>query len=100
MAPIDFLQTWYLGQCNGEWEHVQGVTIETLDNPGWMITVDLAGTPLADRSMSAVQEERSARDWLSCEVDHNQFRGQGDPLKLGAILQVFQDWAIASVTVE
>jgi hypothetical protein len=28
------LQTWYRAQCNGEWEHVWGMTIQSTDNPG------------------------------------------------------------------
>lgn len=99
MSPIEFLQSWYLAQSNSEWQQVHGVTIESLDNPGWLVTIDLADTALHGRSMPPVREDRSARDWMTCEVDHNQFRGQGDPLKLLAILEVFQNWA-TSPTVE
>jgi len=31
---LQFLQEWYLEQCNGDWEHEFGIKIETLDNPG------------------------------------------------------------------
>jgi hypothetical protein len=30
---------------------------------------------------------------MVCEVDRNQFRGQGDPEKLVSILEIFQAWA-------
>lgn len=93
MSPVEFLQSWYQAQANGEWEHARGITIETLETPGWMVTIDLAGTALESRAMSAVREERSPGDWLLCEVDHDQFRGQGDSQKLIAILDVFQRWA-------
>jgi hypothetical protein len=46
MSSLDFLQRWYAEQCDGKWEHSYGVRIETLDNPGWQITVDLNGTGL------------------------------------------------------
>ncbi len=42
------LQRWYLAQCNDDWEHSYGVTIETLDNPGWSVHIDLADTALSD----------------------------------------------------
>jgi Immunity protein 53 len=29
------LQSWYVAQCNGDWEHTCGISIETVDNPGW-----------------------------------------------------------------
>ncbi len=94
MTPtIDFLQSWYLAQCNGEWEHALGVTIESLDNPGWMVTIDLAGTALQDLPMPPVRRERAPSDWLVCDVDHNRFRGQGDAHKLGEIIDIFQQWA-------
>ncbi len=93
MDPIEFLQSWYRAQTNGEWEHARGVTIETLDNPGWRVTIDLLGTPLEGASMKAVRREKSAQEWLVCEVDHDQFRGNGDARKLLTILQVFQSWA-------
>jgi len=36
----------YRGQCDGDWEHSYGVKIETLDNPGWLVTIDLTDTTL------------------------------------------------------
>ena len=33
------LEDWYADLCNGDWEHTGGIKIETLDNPGWCITV-------------------------------------------------------------
>ncbi len=93
MAPLDFLQSWYLAQTNGAWEHVRGITIETLNNAGWMVTVDLIETPLQDRTMTPLREDLSPRDWLACRVERNQFCGQGDGRKLSAILEIFQRWA-------
>jgi hypothetical protein len=100
MSPLEFLQSWYLAQTNGEWEHVRGVTIETLNNTGWMVTVDLIETPLEDRAMPPIRQDRSARDWLVCRVERNQFRGEGDAQKLGTILEVFQKWASEASKVE
>jgi hypothetical protein len=93
MHPLQFLQAWYQARSNGLWERTHGVTIESLDNPGWMVTIDLEGTPLENRAMPLLQREASPLDWLVCEVNFNRFRGQGDPAKLLPILQVFQAWA-------
>ena len=100
MDAIEFLQSWYRAQTNGEWEHARGVTIETLDNPGWRVTIDLVGTPLQSVAMSTVQREKSPQDWLVCEVERDQFRGNGDPQKLLVILQLFQRWAEEAVKVK
>jgi|SRR5579862_5636588 len=100
MNAVDFLQAWYQAQSNGEWERARGVTIETLDTPGWMVTIDLAGTAIEGRSMAALQNERSPSDWLLCEVEQNQFRGQGDSQKLLVILEIFQRWAGEAPTIK
>lgn len=92
MHPVEFLQAWYQSHSDGQWERSHGVTIESLDNPGWLVTIDLEGTPLADRPMEMFQREVSPGDWLVCEVSRNRFRGQGDPAKLIQILRVFQNW--------
>lgn len=39
LAPdgVTRLAQWYASQCNGEWEHSNGLTIVTTDNPGWVV---------------------------------------------------------------
>ena len=32
---FNWLQGWYMAHCDDDWEHSFGVTIETIDNPGW-----------------------------------------------------------------
>jgi hypothetical protein len=93
LNPVEFLQSWYRAQTNNEWERTSGVTIETLDTAAWMVTIDLAGTALDGKTMAAVQNERSADNWLLCEVADRRFRGQGDSQKLLTILEIFQRWA-------
>lgn len=91
--PVSFLQNWLQRQCNGYWERGHGVTIESLAQPGWLVTIDLLETPLETASMEPVRRERSDKDWLICETSHGQFRGQGDAQKLVEILTIFQNWA-------
>jgi len=43
-SSLTWLQGCYMSNCNGDWEHLYGVRIETLDNPGWTLRVELAGT--------------------------------------------------------
>ena len=93
MQPVEFLQAWYQAHSNGHWEQSHGITIESLDSPGWLVTIDLEGTPLENHEMATVERSVSNRDWMVCEVTRKRFRGQGDPEKLGSIVQVFQAWA-------
>ena len=87
------LQRWYEDQCDGEWEHACGARIETLDNPGWSVEIDLTGTALAGRAFPPIREMAREREWLSCEVFEGKFRGYGGPPMLRRILRVFLDWA-------
>ena len=38
LAAISKLDKWYRDHCNGTWEHLLGIKIETTDNPGWLVT--------------------------------------------------------------
>lgn len=44
MNDITWLEAWYQQNCDGYWEHSYGIEIETLDNPGWHVKIDLRET--------------------------------------------------------
>ena len=83
------LQDWYLNQCDGDWEHDYGIKIETLDNPGWMVVVDLTGTACADLSVDQQLLQRSETDWISTEITERKFVGAGGSHNLIEILDRF-----------
>lgn len=93
MEPLDAIQEWYAACCDGEWEHTYGVRIETLDNPGWTVDIDLAGTPLERKPFSLLNLKRTETDWLNCQIISGNFKGRGGPKNLGEILRIFRDWA-------
>lgn len=68
---ISRLQEWYISNCDDDWEHSFGVTIGTLDNPGWSVSINLAGTPLEeikfDEYSYGVGDEVED-DWIGCRV--------------------------------
>ncbi len=35
------LQNWYAAECDGDWEHQYGIKIDTIDNPGWRVEIEL-----------------------------------------------------------
>ena len=102
---ISWLQNWYAAQCDGDWEHQYGVTIETLDNPGWYAVINLAETSLEGTTFRPVDERyRSEENWVDCRVVEGdtegnsvrdvggpQFRGAGGPHILSEILQIFRE---------
>ena len=99
MTALARLEKWYAGQCNGEWEHNQGVTIESCDNPGWWIKIALKGTALENTSFERVAENVDADGtqqgprWVVCHVAGGLRQGAGDETKLEMILNIFLSWA-------
>lgn len=87
------LEDWFAGTCDGDWEHGWGVRISTLDNPGWSLDIDLAGTPLSGRPLDPVRDERSEHDWVHCWIDGEVFKGRGGPKNLSEILLLFLRWS-------
>jgi len=71
---IEDLQTWYEAQCDGDWEHDYGVSITTLDNPGWGVKINLYGTILENKVFEEIVLE-DGQGWIDCRVIDNQFRG-------------------------
>jgi hypothetical protein len=83
------LSDWYQSQCNGTWEHELGIVIDTIDNPGWLVKIDLRGTPSEGKEFPEMNINNGDRDWLTCAVKDTKFIGAGDPSKLALILDSF-----------
>ena len=99
MDALQRFQRWYHSQCNGAWEHSWGVKIDTLDNPGWTVDINLRDTslektPFTERGYGVGPEGETSKDeWLVCKIEGNVFKGRGGPHKLEEIIEVFLDWA-------
>jgi len=93
MDILLWLQKWYESNCDGYWEHHWGITIETLDNPGWKIDISLRGTAVEHKSFQKVDWRlESDCDWLCCNVSDAVFHGQCGPHHLLAVLELFKRW--------
>ena len=87
------IQRWYAAQCNEEWEHAYGVTIGTLDNPGWSLTVELQDTPLMGATFAEIKETGEEICWYHCRVRDGKFEAFGGPHMLGKLADIFLKWA-------
>ena len=92
MDLLEWLQEWYKSNCDGDWEHYYGVKIDTLDNPGWSITINLNDTLLENKKFETLQVYKSDNDWIYCSLKENSFRGGGDSNKLKEIIKIFKKW--------
>lgn len=91
MDNIQKIQLWYIRQCDDTWEHQYGVSIDTLDNPGWSVVIDLVDTDLESAQIEPLIKESTSNDgdWLQCKIESGKFIGYGGPLKLDSILSLF-----------
>jgi hypothetical protein len=98
MNALREIQDWYRSECDGEWEHGYGVKINTLDNPGWSVTIHLDGTAVEERKFASVSYGLGkdaidgSDEWLYCRVEEKKFEGRGGPHKLEEILEIFLRW--------
>jgi hypothetical protein len=93
MTSLARLQSWYLKHCDGDWEHQFGVEITTLDNPGWMVKIELNGTCLEEREFQLVRISRSENDWLFISRTATEIKIGCGPENLEEGLAIFCDWA-------
>lgn len=91
-----WLQAWYVMQCDDDWEHSEGITIDTLDNPGWSVKISLTGTVLEEVEYDKRELHRSEDDWCVSWVDDKVFNGACGPTNLGEVLHHFRAWAAQS----
>jgi hypothetical protein len=100
---ITRLQAWYEKHCDETWENDYGVLIESTDNPGWWVKIDLYGTELQHKSFPEVTHGDASGlnpqpPWMRCYVDEKGvFNGGGDPTTLHEILDTFLRWAESQV---
>ncbi|MCK1383307.1 Imm53 family immunity protein [Bradyrhizobium sp. 21] len=88
------LERWYAAQCNGDWEHTYGITLETVDNPGWSFKVEISDTYLSDRAFEEIHENQgNDRNEFLCRVKDRVFIGQSPPDRLHEIISIFLCWA-------
>lgn len=96
MKGNDFfwLQKWYYchrdedGKCN------KRITIFTVDNPGWRLTVNLEGTELKNKEFTEIHFQAAQEDdWTFCYIRNNKFEGACGPKNFSSVLGVFKQWA-------
>ncbi len=94
MNELKKLQKWFIDNCDGDWEHTFGVKLVTLDNPGWMLTVDLENTNLDGLNFKTIQENyESETDWILCRVEDGVFYGYGGAGQADRLVKIFLEQA-------
>ena len=90
MTALERLQNWYKNHCDGDWEHSFQIKIETLDNPGWNLKIDLEGTSLEFAEVEQA-EDKGEFDWYIIKSENKRFIASGDSQKLNFLIEYFLD---------
>lgn len=88
---IKWLQNWYYQLCDGEWEHENRIRIESIDNPGWSIEIDISkcGSDILPKSWTLY--ELSDNNWIGFKIHDHIFYAAGDPFKLELLISLFRE---------
>ena len=89
MTNLDWLAKWFINECNGDWEHSFQIKIQTLSNPGWMLTIDLCETELEGIIMSYQEEIISDHIWFGFKIVDNVFVAFGHSSRLDFLIRIF-----------
>ena len=97
----EWLMNWYVRECDDYWEHSYGVKIDTLDNPGWTIAIDLRETSLEGRTFAAehgepaadIHEWREKGSWWIAKANGTSFSAACGPTDLSSVIGLFRDWS-------
>jgi hypothetical protein len=87
---FNWLQEWYISQCDGEWEHDEGIKIQSSDNPGWIIEINVKDTEAEYFNVPWKLNERSENDWFGYRIENGMYSAAGDPTKLSFLLSIFK----------
>lgn len=90
-----WLMQWYKSQCDGDWEHMFGMKIQSDEKANWTVKIDLCNTTMQWIEIPPVYINNGLNDWMKVTEgkDENgffQFVGNGDSTKLIQIIEIFQ----------
>jgi len=88
---LHWIENWYNENCNGDWEHNYGIKIDTIDNPGWAIMIDLIDTQYAGRKIEKMSVENNQDDWYVYSIEDSKFKAYSSPNRLEFLLETFKE---------
>ncbi|OQX97511.1 MAG: hypothetical protein B6I24_08570 [Bacteroidetes bacterium 4572_128] len=91
MKNFQWLENWYESHHDGDWEHTYGIRIETIDNPGWKIEIDIAETKFENLEQIFCLIENNENDWHGIEIKNKKYTAVGDIKKLDFLIGKFRN---------
>lgn len=94
-VSVQYLLDWYANNCNGDWGHEYGIKISTIDNPGWLIQVNLSETDISGRVMEPCTWEPEHGRWVRSWSNGEEFNVVCDVHSFDVAIGEFQKFAEA-----
>lgn len=94
---LEWLQSWYVSQCDGFWEHAYGMRINTPNETEWYVRIALSDTFWAGKEVLPSKKEISPGNWIHYKVHENNFEATGGIRNLVDILNLFKKWITTNV---
>jgi len=91
---LDWLQEWYAEQCRGIGVEGNGILIQALEKPEWLIKINLHVASLGAKQFQDLAIQRSIHDWLICKVQNNCFHAHCGLHNLIEVIDIFRQWAL------
>ena len=67
--------------------------IQTLDNPGWRLVIDLEQTGKVDQSFKTIKiDYENDEKWIFIEKENNQLKGACGSMQLNNLMSLVADW--------
>ena len=87
---IKWLENWFFQNCDENWDK-EKIFIETIDNPGWLLTFKLIKSSYENKTLDKMIE-RTEEDWIDCIIKNNKLTIAGGPFNLSEIIHYFRNW--------
>lgn len=92
IGSLEKLQVWYHSNCDGDWEHSYGFSLETSDFPGWLLKVDLDDTDQEFDTFEKHWIDQASSNWIQLDKRGTQLRGACGATQLVKMLDIVTDW--------
>ena len=78
---LSAMNDWYVSQCDGWWEHGNGISFSTIKIPGWKLSIDDEdASGKSDRADFILTRNQSDQDWYAVKTEHEPSRPEASRL--------------------
>lgn len=92
---LAWLQAWYALQCKEIGAEGNGIVIQSLEKPEWLIKINLQLTTLRSKQFKDLSIQRTNNDWVICKVQNECFQGHCGLHNLMEVIDIFRAWALS-----